>query len=757
MPYESLLGYALRTSETNGYDTPRKILNYAGINESEMFSQKFAKEKLASLTNKPVQSIERIARVTTDSNGELIYKVINHNLENYHKFYRLKKCAVCPDCIQDSGHLDAFWDLNLSVVCPHHKKPPMMNCNHCGETISWFRPGLNKCRCGEYFENDQAILDEQPILDLMQIFWFKLHNQSLFTLENNCNFPLHAFEHMSLQTFLKVIAYLANLESFEFKDSKKYPYLETVRAASNILANWPHQYKLFLDRFKKVRMKTYGDNVSFYKCFMPIFNMLFRGKLPENEIEFLREEYTYFRLNDWIAKPFEQESNFPQVNNFNKEEIITTILNNDNDASNHKAKIGFIEFRTSNDTFSAENFSENQSSEKQTNLEDEFLETRKAAEFIGLPVNVLTALKKSRHYKIKNIARHYEGYNIGDLNNFQIQLFEKSILVDVNLQNDSSLLNLAYILQKVKFLLKNGKAEFIANYLDGRILSVGKMADEIDKIYFKKQDVYTFADRCKNVVNTKNGKMSYQEASELIGTDMGGILALTDQGLIKKISNSEYMCLCRQSVLNFASLYSGISKIASQNKTSAKRVTKLCNSFSIPILTIPRRERCAVSFIFRCDNDQIEVVIKDNPSRSEKIRRNKLLANDPVSKLNKYLSQLRLKNENLPMLAGKLNFQEIAKVSGFSRNTFYKKPEILKILDEHVFEFNKRNNTTHLPTEKLRNYIEDLKTTSTKPPRNASGTLNKHKIAEICGFDRHLIYKHLEIKEMFDELQHRVY
>lgn len=756
-PYESLLGFVLRVSESNGYESPTQMLNYAGINVREMFTLKFPKEKLAALTNKSIHLIERIARVTAESNGGIIYKVNNHNLENNHKFYRVRKCAICPECISDSGHLDAFWDLNFSVVCPHHKKPPMTNCNHCGKPISWLRPGLNKCRCGEDFENNQTMLDEQPVLELMQIFWAKFHNQSLFTLENNCNFPLHAFDQMSLQTFLKVIAYLASLENFEFKGSKKYSSLETVKTTSNILANWPHQYKLFLARFQKKRIKTCGEDLSFYKCNIPIFNLLFRGKLPEEEIAFLREEYEYFRLNEWECQYQQHELNSPQTTNFNTEKIFTDNLNM-YDVATLKSEGGcLLPLNTSNDTNNNLELVDLRVPEKATNQDSEFLTTRKAAQFIGFPVRVLTALKKSRNFKMKNIASHHKGYNKSDLINFQNKLFEKSILVNVNLQDDSSLLNLDFILKKVKFHLKNGKAKFVASYIEGRILSVGKTANETDKIYFNKDELYSFAGACKTLVNEKNGKMSYDEASELIGTEAGGIVALIDQGLINKITNSEFMCLCRKSVENFASVYLGIAKIASQNNTSSKRVIKLCNSFSIPVLTVPRRLSSYVSFILKQDYDQIEAVIKDNPSRSEKIRRNKLLANDPVSRLNKYLSQRRLKNESLPMLSGKLNRQEIAKLSGFSRLNFYKNPEILNILDGYVSEFNKRNNITHLPTEKLRNYIEDLKITSSKPPCNALGKLNKHKIAEICDFQRFLLYKNLEIKEMLDALQHSVY
>jgi len=150
MPTESLFGYILRVSETNGYDTPRHILNYAGYERGSMRSAIFLVDKLAEILGCNVSELEAIAYYIIDENGKRTFRIRNHNLGTKLpiEFLRITKPSFCPQCVQEHKFIDAFWDLYFAVACPQHRCQLLSTCPICKMYLRWFRPGLLTCNCG---------------------------------------------------------------------------------------------------------------------------------------------------------------------------------------------------------------------------------------------------------------------------------------------------------------------------------------------------------------------------------------------------------------------------------------------------------------------------------------------------------------------------------------------------------------------------------------------------------------------------------
>ena len=305
MPNESLFGYVLRVSETNGYDTPIHVLNYAGYQSGCMRSAKFFVDKLAEILGRNVSELESISYSIIDENRKRTFKILSHNLGTSlpKEFLRLTKPSLCPKCVQENKIIDKFWDLYFAVACPRHGCKLLSTCPTCKKNLRWFRRGLLTCSCGANLSNTTLKPSSTGVIELMTIIKAKLYSKSILTLPNISYFPMQELENQSLRSFIWLIARLGNyslLPLSEDINENKDPY-STMKAAAEVLCDWPSGYHKFL-HLLGMKLTTGGNPSSsglrkqFEKFFVPMF------KDKQNtyvDSKFLRDEFIRFGLRSW--------------------------------------------------------------------------------------------------------------------------------------------------------------------------------------------------------------------------------------------------------------------------------------------------------------------------------------------------------------------------------------------------------------------------------------------------------------------------
>ena len=76
---ESLLGYVLRVSEINGYETPWNVLDHAGISRREALSPLFPIDRLSKVTGHKLEILQGIAYSRKLDTGPLEFQLLTHN------------------------------------------------------------------------------------------------------------------------------------------------------------------------------------------------------------------------------------------------------------------------------------------------------------------------------------------------------------------------------------------------------------------------------------------------------------------------------------------------------------------------------------------------------------------------------------------------------------------------------------------------------------------------------------------------------
>lgn len=143
-PDESLAGYVLRLSESNYYQSPHWIMNLANLKADRTIRLPFKSKKPSQLSQ--VIGISDI-QLRKMAYGAVIDKdTFSYSIHRYAK-------KICQQCLRETLYCRQIWELPILEVCPFHDCLLLQVCPSCQKQISWSRPGVAKCKCGQDFRN----------------------------------------------------------------------------------------------------------------------------------------------------------------------------------------------------------------------------------------------------------------------------------------------------------------------------------------------------------------------------------------------------------------------------------------------------------------------------------------------------------------------------------------------------------------------------------------------------------------------------
>ena len=143
----------LRASELNGWSRAGAMLsaytgfrNYAPHRSSVLFTDTVRLRKVCGILGIPSEQVESLAYPRCGFTKRSPLKFMG--LEIPERFLRLKNPAVCPQCIEESGHVPSLWDCRLMTACPTHRLALIDRCPACDQSLTWNRKNLASCGCG---------------------------------------------------------------------------------------------------------------------------------------------------------------------------------------------------------------------------------------------------------------------------------------------------------------------------------------------------------------------------------------------------------------------------------------------------------------------------------------------------------------------------------------------------------------------------------------------------------------------------------
>lgn len=316
-PEENLVGYILRLTELNGYETPTRILQLAKIQEyiARNFSFNFGNAvdlsllsnltgvdptELLDLQYKQVEAQRTIRRY-------LFYgwAVPQPTLHMYHP-------KICPGCLGVSSHVHKIWDFVLVTACPIHKCLLIDVCPNCHNHISWVRSGISHCRCNYDWRDYSPATVEDPEIEISyQIYRLcNLLGGSSSSIKLSRNSPLC---ELGLPCLAGALIFIASQYTNLVKSRNERRIDTTGQYFAPLISNaeihtllcrayvtfadWPINYYEFLE-WRRMHRSGSGRVAGFGKDFKGYKYALYK-QLSHKTFDFMRGAFEEFLISRW--------------------------------------------------------------------------------------------------------------------------------------------------------------------------------------------------------------------------------------------------------------------------------------------------------------------------------------------------------------------------------------------------------------------------------------------------------------------------
>jgi hypothetical protein len=307
MPDESFMGYLVRLTESNGYDTPAWILKRCGINSALMYvSCSFVfneATKLTALAHLTGASLEDLLPLMCPlATGQQILRRIFFGLPVPKHLIRLKYSKVCSECLRISNYHHKIWDLATVTACPLHKCLLLAICPNCSKRISWNRKNVSVCQCLYDWRTAPVVMVSESELVLIRLTYQRLgilgsNNESNLTRKN----PLLKLDLGDMLTAVVTIAsqYSGNrdVRANRLTTSYKNEEIHTLLIKGfAVFENWPRNYYRFLD-WKRTQNKN--ELRSGLKYDFGSLNGILKHSLSSEKFDFMRRAFEEYLKTKW--------------------------------------------------------------------------------------------------------------------------------------------------------------------------------------------------------------------------------------------------------------------------------------------------------------------------------------------------------------------------------------------------------------------------------------------------------------------------
>jgi DNA-binding transcriptional MerR regulator len=601
------MGFILRVSEENGYESPWQVMTHAGILQGQMNTGGFPIDRLAAILGRDISELAKIAYSNYLPSGKREFCLLGQTLGQSLTYapLRLKEPSFCAKCASEKGGLDAFWDLSFAVACPDHRNTLISKCPSCGIGLKWFRPGILFCKCGASLADAPVESINDELAELMTIVKAKVHGISLEGIANLSGYPLQQLENVPLRTLLILIEELGT-QNLISHGKEVGEILAVAQSAGDVFRDWPNGFYDFLRRLSEISKLSGQDTVGLRKRFEKLYESLFKRRYIRQGIDFIRDEFVRFGTNEWgegvvdnkLFRGERSHKRFVSTSEMSKRLGVRP--------DTLRAWVEKNDFPAETQTFG--NYKRHIVDSNAITIKNgkagKTLGGREAAAFIGIPVSVLKLLRETGHYRAEYLPSRRKAYHEIDLMNFK----EATLSLTTRLpEGSSSGISLREVM-RLKFRNETAKADFLRAVLDGRIQSIGRLGEGVDGLQFNTTCVEQFL-RDKRA-EAEEDSWSLSDTAQFLSCDPVIVPTLIREGFLQVSNCSTGRRVTIQSVKHFDDLYISVARLAKDAGTSSRKLQSKLEVAGVPLRLFERGYgKVGQPFIERKDQVRLNKIV----------------------------------------------------------------------------------------------------------------------------------------------------
>ncbi len=609
--FESFAGYICRLAEENGYENIRYVFRVAGLKRVDQIKTLEVGTAIARIVGLDMDRARSFGYIHSPQKP----KLLDHLFEIGKKgILRVFQPQVCVSCVKENGYVDAFWDLSIACACPKHKCYLTTQCLQCGEPLNIDRPGILRCNCGSLIVENVTGEPSSELIQLMSIIEGKVKRIQINSHQNLEKFPLSNLNKLDLDMLLCLIRLLGKLQL------QNIPWaplaFETASACSAILVNWPERY---YDALRAAADKPTGRKSDGLMSRCGFFYYELKKLVKKYEpLDFVFHEFNEFGSNVWGngVVDLKRSKNTKNVEaRFVSLAQLAQMWGMSRTTLRIWAKKGLIslkkiekngQVRYVADVEELSTVINNDSSMGETAFDRSKLLTQAdAAKYLGMPLATFSAIYTSDHYETRYLPCQKNGCHIEDLKIFWKKIISLANPISINQMSFRS----CYSLQKIlafRHISGMQKAMLLIDYMNLRLIPVGRVGASFGEIFFRCQDIYRFMRSCP----IENGTLTVRRANIYLGCTIKSISMLIKSGHL--VSGGNERLIETKSLLKFSANHISTETIAIEKEVSRKFLNEVVDQLGLSSINLTTRGG-QLRFVQKSELSQINEYLILNP------------------------------------------------------------------------------------------------------------------------------------------------
>lgn len=606
-PTEDSGGYLLRLSELNGYPNPYYMLMDCGISRwGGGIGRKIRCAVLSQITNRRSNELERIATVAAeDGSGMLLGQAVPR-----HQIVALRS-AVCPECVHQSGMIEAHFSLKLMTVCPVHAMPLVNLCADCMQLLTWKRRGLLECECGGVARRTENVHTPVAVVELLEIVRRKV--LSLPIRENSkCGLPVMALGSMSLRALVYLITMLgartiSEREEVDGGDSDE----AIVDGAAKLLSNWPYNLR---NRLEALAASSLAPCALSSSPLSAMYYSVRRRVRPTEEAGFLLDEITCVaadRFGDW----HQSGKLLGEAKRFVTRNALAARLGISGERANkviQEGKLPTIHLDVSPKRPRV--LVDISTVQIASRAPGKVHRPRNAAAIIGISANTLNTIRALGMFEARHLPPGIRGFHEKDCEAYRQKLLQ--IAEDGTAEReDRPLVRLGTILHGAGTNALT-KARLVSEVHAGRIPVIGVEGNSVKGILLSNAAVQSFLQTNQNpdwsslrgrgrhnTTSNRYGGISTTQAMREIDCSVDSVRGLVRQRVLVKASGGRRGThwILAKSVDEFRAEYVSLKSLAREFHTCERILRTVCKKLDVKLLSVESENTVAGSFLSKGD------------------------------------------------------------------------------------------------------------------------------------------------------------
>lgn len=297
-PYqnESLMGYLCRVAETNGYDSPYWLLEFASCSPW-LATRKQSLQRLSHLFGVLPQQLSHRCYWPCEGKPTEYQFGQTHVLRH---MINLTRPRICPHCLSEGNFRRQIWDMSVIACCPDHGTALIDYCPTCLAGFQWQHAKVNECStCGQRLSQIKTSQAPTDALELTAYFSRRVLGYP------KAASPFVHLDHVELQEITSAITFIGSHACGRGSGQglqlatrlSAGATLRVVNEAAKILKNWPEGFYELLDSIKDAEPPA-RSGTGLLNDFGPLYETVTKT-LRNRQYKFLQTVFFDYLQTHW--------------------------------------------------------------------------------------------------------------------------------------------------------------------------------------------------------------------------------------------------------------------------------------------------------------------------------------------------------------------------------------------------------------------------------------------------------------------------